>query len=221
MWRRLLRIWSSPRTVLRSVLSLDDTSHAIALGAAIGMLVGMTPTVGLQTVVVMAIALSTYRLFYFNRAAALLMIYVSNPLTMVPIYYGLYWVGTRFLPGTATVEQFRDILTFEGFAGWWTAIRELAFHVGRPLCLGTLIVAPLGGLVTYPATLVMLRWFRGPHDSARTGKQLVNSGGEGAESQPEIASADVPAADRNASIRSGDPCRPDSTIRQEKPVLTR
>jgi len=222
MWRRLLRIWSSPRTVLRSVLALDDTSHAIALGAAIGTLVGMTPTVGLQTIVVMAIALSTCRLFYFNRAAALLLIYISNPLTVVPIYYGLYWVGTLFLPGTATVDQFRDILEFQGFAGWWNAVRELTFSVGRPLCLGTIIVAPTCGLAMYPATLALLKWFRG--SSFTTEFEAVSDNPEPRPIDARDASGDStesPLGGDTASEAADKTSRTMEPSDQDKPVLSR
>lgn len=161
MWRQLLRIWSSPRIVLRRVLALDDTPHAVALGATIGMLFGLTPTVGLQTVEVILFALFTRRLFYFNRAAALTVIYISNPLTVAPIYYGLYWVGSWFVPGQATLQQFQEILTFEGFAGWWQALTNLATDVGLPLLVGTLVIAPLGAVLTYPVTRALLQWYRG------------------------------------------------------------
>lgn len=161
MWRQLLRLWSSPRIVLRRVLALDDTPHAVALGATIGMLFGLTPTVGLQTVEVVLFALITRRLFYFNRAAALTVIYVSNPLTVAPIYYGLYWVGSLFVPGQATLQQFQEILTFEGFDGWWQALTDLATDVGMPLLVGTLVVAPIGAVLTYPVTRALIQWYRG------------------------------------------------------------
>jgi len=159
--RRLLRLWISPRVVLRQVLALDDKPHAIALGAAFGMLFGLTPTIGLQTIEVVLFALLTRRLFYFNRAAALALIYVSNPLTIAPICYGLYWVGTCFAPGEATLDQFRQILSFEGFAGWWLAVKNLATDLGRPLTIGTLVVAPIAAIGTYPLTRFLLRWYRG------------------------------------------------------------
>ncbi|MEO2032817.1 MAG: DUF2062 domain-containing protein [Planctomycetaceae bacterium] len=161
MWRRLLSLWSSPRVVLRRVLALDDSPHAVALGAAIGMLFGMTPTVGLQTIEVILFALVTRRMFYFNRAAALTVIYVSNPLTIAPIYYALYQVGSCFVPGEATLEQFEQILAFEGFAGWWLALTELAVDIGIPLGVGTAVVAPLVAVVTYPVTRFLLQWYRG------------------------------------------------------------
>jgi len=147
--------------ILRRVLALDDTPHAVALGAAIGMLFGLTPTVGLQTIEVIVFAFFTRRLFYFNRPAALLLIYISNPLTVAPIYYALYWVGSQFVPGQATLDQFRQILSFEGFAGWWLAIKQLATDVGAPLAIGTLVVAPVSAVATYPMTRFLLRWYRG------------------------------------------------------------
>jgi uncharacterized protein (DUF2062 family) len=161
MWRRIISLWSSPRVLLRRVLALDDTPHAVALGAAVGMLFGLTPTVGLQTLEVILFAVVTRRLFYFNRAAALILIYVSNPLTVAPIYYGLYTVGSLFVPGQATLEQFQQILSFEGFTGWWQALSGLATDVGLPLAIGTLFVAPAGAAVTYPITRMLLSWYRG------------------------------------------------------------
>ena len=161
MWRRIISLWSSPRVILRRVLALDDTPHAVALGAAVGALFGLTPTVGLQTLEVILFAVFTRRMFYFNRAAALILIYISNPLTVAPIYYGLYAVGSLVVPGQATLEQFQQILSFEGFAGWWQALSELATDVGMPLAVGTLLVAPAGAIATYPITRMLLTWYRG------------------------------------------------------------
>ena len=138
------------------------------------MLFGLTPTVGLQTGLVVVFALVTRRLFYFNRAAALALIYISNPLTVAPIYYGLYWVGCWFVPGDATLEQFRQILTFQGFSGWWLSLTKLATDVGLPLAVGTLVVAPIGAVATYPLTRFLLQWYRGgdaPDDEQKMADQ--------------------------------------------------
>ncbi len=179
MWRRLFRLWSSPRVVLRRLLALDDMPHAIALGAAIGMLFGLTPTVGLQTAEVILFALITRKLFYFNRAAALTFIYVSNPFTTAPIYYGLYWVGCCFVPGEATLEQFQQILTFDDFSGWWQALTDLATDIGRPLVIGTLCVAPSAAIATYPLIRILIHWYRGgnqpKNDDTASTKQLSNT----------------------------------------------
>ena len=65
----------------RKLLQLDDTPESIALGAAVGMFVAWTPTVGIQMVVVILLAL----VIPMNRLAALIVIYISHPLTMIPM----------------------------------------------------------------------------------------------------------------------------------------
>lgn len=157
--RQELRWWSSPRTLLRSILMLDDTQHSIALGTALGMFIGMTPTVGVQMIIVMVVAFLTRNLFQFNRVAALITVYVSNPVTVVPIYYFLYWVGKQFVGGEVTRERFESLLAYEGFAGWWNAVTGLLFDIGTPLFVGTLIVAPICGLITYPVMRRLLQTF--------------------------------------------------------------
>lgn len=92
--------FSDPRQWLRAMLMLDDSSHRIALGAAIGMFIAMTPTVGIQMLLVLLLAVATRRWFRFNKVAALLMVYVSNPLTVVPIYWFSYKVGTIYFRET-------------------------------------------------------------------------------------------------------------------------
>ncbi len=145
---------------MRSVLALDDSPHAIALGASIGIFVGLTPSVGIQTIVIVALVFLSRRFFYFNVTAAMLSTYISNPLTMVPLYYFWYRVGTWFVPGNATVGQFEAILNFEGFVGWWQATCSLAVQVGVPVVIGSLLVAPIASLITYPLTRYLVRWFR-------------------------------------------------------------
>ena len=81
---RLRKWWRDPRTLLRTILMLDDTSHSIALGSAIGMFIGLSPTGGIQMMLVMLTSLLTRKFFRFNVMAALIMVYISNPLTAIP-----------------------------------------------------------------------------------------------------------------------------------------
>lgn len=160
----------NPHAVLRNILGIDDSAHSIALGTAIGMAVGMSPTVGIQMIIVVIVAFLTRPFFHFNRMAGVLTVYVSNPLTIVPIYYFLYWVGTFFVAGDVTREDFERVLEYDGLSGWWNAITNLFVEIGAPLLIGTAIVAPICGLVTYPAMRGLLYWFRGP-DKLRGQKQ--------------------------------------------------
>jgi uncharacterized protein (DUF2062 family) len=155
-----IRIAPRPHNLLRSLLMLDDTEHAIALGTAIGVFLGMTPTVGLQMITVMLLSVCTRRLFRFNVMAALMSVYVSNPITIVPIYYGLYRVGTWFVGGSVTREQFAATLEYNGFADWWQTVVDLFVTLGAPLLVGTAVVAIPCGLLTYPLMRWLLSWFR-------------------------------------------------------------
>ena len=156
-----LRWWASPRVLLRYILMLDDTHHSVALGTAAGMFIGLTPTVGIQMMLVIAISFVTRPFFRFNRIAALITVYVSNPITMVLIYYLLYRVGAIFVGGNVTRERFREILDFSGVSGWKDAMGALIFDVGTPLLIGTAIVPTVCALATYPLMRWLLRWFRG------------------------------------------------------------
>lgn len=155
----------NPRVLLRSILMLDDSAHSIALGTAIGMFIALTPTVGIQMLMVVCLAFVTRPLFRFNQIASLITVYISNPLTIVPIYWFDYKIGTYFVGGSLTQKDFARILEFEGFSGWWETVTQLLLEVGSPLIIGSLIVGSFFGLITYPIMLRLLTHFRRPHSS--------------------------------------------------------
>lgn len=142
--------WNSPRSLIRALLSLDDTPHSIAKGTAIGMFLGLTPTVGIQMILVMLVSLFVR----FNRKAALITVYVSNPFTMIPMYWANYKVGTLFFEDTVSRQDFEQLLTYNGFTEWWEAIQAVFISIGMPLLFGSAIVATTGGIITYP----LMRW---------------------------------------------------------------
>lgn len=173
----LIWLWNAPRMLLRQILALDDTDHSKALGVAIGMFIGMTPTVGIQMAMVMVVALLTSRLFYFNRVAAILTVYISNPFTMLPLYWMNYKIGTWFVAGDVTREEFAKALEYNGWAEWWDCIIRLFVTIGTPLIVGSLVVATVLGVLSYPLMRWLLKWL--PH-----GRPIVTN-------RPETASAEV------------------------------
>lgn len=160
MLRRVLKLSTSPKTLLRSVLALDDSPHAIALGVGIGIFVGLTPSVGIQTILILGVILATRPFFYFNGTAAMASTYISNPLTMAPMYYFWYRLGAWFIPGTDTNVNFDSLLKFDGLAGWWQSTASLAVQVGTPMLVGALLTAPIGAAIAYPLTHYLVRVFR-------------------------------------------------------------
>lgn len=149
----------TPRALLRSILMLDDTPHAVALGTAIGMFIGMTPTVGIQMIIVLVMAFLTRPLFSFNRIAAVLTVYVTNPLTFVPIYWFNYQVGTWFIPSDVTYDDFVAIVKFDTHENWSERALSLITDLGAPLLVGCLLVAAVSSAVTYPTMRWLLRRF--------------------------------------------------------------
>ena len=155
------RFWSQPRRILTDLLAVDDSAHAVAFGAAVGMFLGLTPTVGIQMLLVALVAVFARGWLYFNRTAALLMVYVTNPLTLVPIYWFNYRVGASIVGGSATRDDLAAAVTYDGLADWWASIQTLVVSIGWPLLVGSLVVATIGSAITYPAVRWMVRRLRG------------------------------------------------------------
>ncbi|MCA9069683.1 MAG: DUF2062 domain-containing protein [Planctomycetaceae bacterium] len=156
LWWNWLR--QSPRTILRQIVFINDTHHSKSLGAALGVFIAMTPTVGIQSLIVILVAAITYPFFYFNRTTAFASIYISNPITMVPIYWVNYKVGTWFVKGTMDRSEFAKILEYESFTEWWQTILQLFIKVGTPLMIGSFIVSTLCGVATYFLVRRLLCW---------------------------------------------------------------
>ena len=58
------------RAWVRELMSPEDSSHELALGASIGVFVGFTPLFGLHLVLILFVAFVLQRLVRFNKALA-------------------------------------------------------------------------------------------------------------------------------------------------------
>ncbi|GAB4164174.1 MAG: hypothetical protein Kow00107_10720 [Planctomycetota bacterium] len=124
------------------MFSIYATPHSIALGAAIGMFVGLTPTMGVQ--VVSSIALCV--LVKANPVSSLGPVFITNPVTAPFIYYFNYYLGTVLLSSESVFRlSYFSAVNDENF---W---RKVA-HVFWPLVVGSLLVALISALITYPVT---------------------------------------------------------------------
>jgi len=133
--------------VFHTILHADDPPHRLALGLAIGMFMTFTPTVGFQMILTAFFAW----LLRANKLVGLPIVWISNPATIVPIFYMCYKVG-RWSLGMEPVD-----------AGWWATLADppgtfwaqVSFYWGRfteiaaPLWVGSLLVAMVIGYVTY------------------------------------------------------------------------
>lgn len=166
----------NPRTLLRTILMLDDTPHRIALGTAIGMFIGLTPTVGIQMLLVLLFAFTVRRFFTFNQMAAVVTVYVTNPFTLLPIYWFNYEVGTILVPATIDYAAFAAIFEYQGFSEWWNTVSHIFVDIGAPLIVGSLIVAVTTSIPTYPIMRWLVHRFRdhdGPSPSEKNESRRI------------------------------------------------
>lgn len=153
------------------VISSAPISH-ISRGAAIGMLVAMTPTMGFQMYIaaVIWIILRALIRFHFNLPIAVAMVWISNPVTVIPIYYVFLVTGDLMLDLDLShrmdFEAFRQMFSQakndpamdmgEALLG---SIMLLFWRFGWPMVVGSLAWAVPLALLTYPVTsFAMLRY---------------------------------------------------------------
>jgi uncharacterized protein (DUF2062 family) len=134
------------------VLHVDDTPHRIALGLAIGIFVTWTPTIGLQ--MLLTIALSW--LLRANKAVGVPFVWISNPLTVPPIYGPNYLVGCWILGGDYDWHRFWAFAKAVASGGSWierfNAGWQAMLQIFWPLWLGSIVVGLILGTMTYFAT---------------------------------------------------------------------
>ncbi len=143
------------RRVFRKLARSRGTSHKIALGAALGVFVAFTPTVGFQMIIAFAFA----TLIRVNRLAAVLPVWITNPLTILPIYSFNYWIGLLLVGGPGLKEfeaKMGEIIKHvevNGISGSWETLGMLGglgWGILMPLWLGSLLVAVVLAIPTYP-----------------------------------------------------------------------
>ena len=133
------------------VLHIDDTAHRIALGLAIGIFVAWTPTLGFQ----MALTVLLSALFGANKLVGVPFVWISNPVTAIPLYGANYVVGTWTLPANgyslaAFCDSLRGAILYSGswmgrVSAWWEATGAFFW----PLWTGSIIVGLVLAVTCY------------------------------------------------------------------------
>lgn len=162
-WRiRMIHLW---RRFLRSLLIINDTPERVARGVAIGTFITYQPLVGIQMGLGAVIALVTRS----NIAATIPAAWITNPITIIPIYLFLHWLGNLFVRGPALRwEQLRAALAAvadrRAEEGLWASMRfatsEFLTTIMYPMAIGGAIVGTLNALLFYWLTLKAVRAYQ-------------------------------------------------------------
>ena len=150
---------------------LQGSSRSLALGAAIGAVVGITPTIPLHNALILAFAL----LFRVNPIAGILAgTIISNPLTIPPQYFLCWKIGDFFLPGRLTWERIRELLELiqkEGLMDSRDLIHIMGMDAIMVMMLGGMVLAVPAGILTY---LAVYRFFNQLQQKKRA-RHLLNN----------------------------------------------
>ncbi len=150
---------------------LRGSIHSLALGAAIGAGVGVTPTLPLHNLLIICFTL----LFRANPLAGILAgTVISNPLTFVPQYYLAWKIGNFFFPGRLTWETLQNLLTLVKQHGVWDsmqALHQVGFDALLVMLSGGLTLALPIGLTTY----ILIQRFFLQIEKKKLEKHLLNN----------------------------------------------
>lgn len=126
------------RKIYERFVKLRGQPREIALGFALGIFIGMTPTMGFQTPVAVFLA----ALFKWSKISAAFGVWITNPLT-APFIYGItYIVGSKLL-GLKAPVTLSDEHT-------WAVIKQMVSSA--PRILGTLTIG--GILIGLPLAIL-------------------------------------------------------------------
>lgn len=120
-------------------LKIRETPKQIALGMALGVFVGMSPFMGFHTITGVALA----ALFEWNKIAAGIAVFISNPVTAPFIYSMTYRLGAE-ITGFSDPAQLATLFKTDGL---------LALIKSPPVIIADLVIG--GILLGIPAALII------------------------------------------------------------------
>jgi len=142
------------------IKELQGDPRYIATGMAVGVFVGVTPTIPFHTLIAIALAF----VFRGSKPAAAIGVWFANPVTIPLFYIGSFKVGTLILnkpiPFDAKFESITELMT-------------LGLDVTIAMIIGGAILGILPAIISYFLTYRIMTTVR---EKARTRKQLSKAG---------------------------------------------
>lgn len=129
------------------MLRVKENPHKLSLAFAIGVFIGMSPLLGIHTILGLLVAY----VFRLNKLATIVGIYITNPWTIIPIYTFSTFVGARCL-GINKILPSMDWsrVTFSSLISEFEPLL-------LPFVVGTLIVGLVSAVIGYFIILRVVR----------------------------------------------------------------
>lgn len=153
------------REFVRQLKELRGRPRELSLGVAIGVFVGITPTIPLHTVLAVALAAALRG----SKLAAALGVWVANPLTIPIFYYGSYRLGS-FALGMPELVLPMQYSVF--------SLAKLSGHVTVAMLHGGVLLGILPAVLAYFLTY---RFTSSPRFQGKSSSTRKDSDGRGAQ----------------------------------------
>lgn len=161
------------RRVLRALGKATGTAHQIAFGVAIGFFIAWLPIMGIQMIVAIAIC----QIVGANKVVPIFPVWLTNPVSFIPIYSFNYWVGWKLVGGpplstlAVILAKMIEVPILDSGAGrfetWWAGVRQsfgelvaMGWDMLLPLCLGSAIIGLALAIPSYYLTRRFVDSFR-------------------------------------------------------------
>ncbi|MCX8028796.1 MAG: DUF2062 domain-containing protein [Brevinematales bacterium] len=132
----------------KKLLRLRDSTHQISLGFAIGVFVGILPTLGFGALILAGLAL----VIRFNFFSALVGTLVNNPL-FVP-----FWVASSYKVG--------ELITKIGINFSEKSVLQNMFGFGLSFAVGNIVLAVLSGFLSYFVMFLVIEIYRASRNNS-------------------------------------------------------
>ncbi|MHC4777136.1 MAG: DUF2062 domain-containing protein [Planctomycetota bacterium] len=151
--------------ILIPFVTLKGSSRSIALGTSIGVFVAFSPTIGLQ--MIFGAFLAT--LLGASRPAAMVPAWITNPVTITPIFGFTYWLGSFIWPGPSVADvriQLARVAANEAGIPWYALHRyfleflKVGLDVFVAMTIGGIIVGGVCAALTYPLMVGVVHGYR-------------------------------------------------------------
>lgn len=145
-----MNVQRTSRYFFLRLLRLKGSPHSIALGGAIGVFIGLTPTIPLHTVIILFLTLLTRTSFIAGLTTSIL---VSNPLTYVPHYYLALVIGNLVTPFHLNWERVKKVLELvladASFEARLSPLLSIGYEAIVVMLTGGFVLSLPAGVITY------------------------------------------------------------------------
>ena len=174
--------------LIRPLLRSRHAPEYTARGVLVGLAIALTPTVGVQMLLVFGVWLLAGRFvrrWDFNLVVAMAWCWVTNIATAPPLYYLYIITGRALLGQWGGIEGYDSFVTTLGAsmprdAGWlteaWVFLLNLFKAFGVPLFVGCIPWAILGAWAGYVWSLRLLERFARLRERRRTARRQKRQG---------------------------------------------